>query len=178
MGFRRFEVPNKKLNAVQVSRTRSREMFRRFIGGRTLQEISKEFSAPPDEIRRLIRMHVKVQWVCARKWKLAEVKCRALSMELRLLRMGKEAPEDKPIQSLEPPKRWLAAFLSADIDTVNKLRSVDTDLLRANWRFPNHAIDWACMKLNSLGLSHRLTRHFDARGKRLDKLPYELWNKV
>jgi hypothetical protein len=105
-----------------------------------------------------IRHHVRALWIADAQWKKAEARCRALAMELNLLRIGKEAPPDKPIESLAPPECWRKAWLRAGIETVNQLRSIDPVTLLAQWRFPRGALDWAVMKLDREGLSHRLIR--------------------
>ena len=121
-------------------------------------EIASQNHLSVEAFRTELRNHLQSFWRTHDKWKLAEIRCHAMAMELRLLRLGKEAAPDRPLESLDPPKYWLAAYRKAHIETVNQLRAVDAEYLLGHPRFPVGAIDWAVLKMDRLGLSHRLER--------------------
>lgn len=158
--------PTKK----QVWRRRAHRIFLARLSGKSYEECGKigadglgsaatgKTILTPEEARKLIARRAGDLAKAEYKWKLAECRCHALAMELRLLRIGKEAAPDQPLDAINTPSFWLSAFHGAGIDTVNQLRSIDADMLLARWQFPAGAIDWAIMKLDKMGLSHALRR--------------------
>lgn len=134
----------------------AKRVWLRWLRGHTASDIARDEGMTVDEIRRMIKAHIKVLVCTTFKWKRAEARCHALAMELNLLRIGKEAPPDQPIETLNVPDFWLKPLKGAGIDTVNQLRSIDAEMLLTRDRFPSGAVDWAVMKLDKLGLSHRL----------------------
>jgi DNA-binding CsgD family transcriptional regulator len=142
----------------QIERKRAHRIFNAWVAGMPYAEVAAKEGITVDQLRVLITRHVKILRESIRKWHMAEARCLALSMELRLLRIGKEAPPDQPIETLNPPKCWLTEFHHEGIMTVNQLRAVDSEMLLSRWQFPIGAVDWAVMKLDKLGLSHVLRR--------------------
>jgi hypothetical protein len=138
------------------SRTqRSLAMFDLWLAGKSHEQIAQRFETTPSEARRLIGLTIGDLRVARRKWKLAEIRCRALAMELRSLRLGQDCP-DRSIVALGPPPRWLKHFKAAGIETVNQLRSVTIEFLLSRPKFPWPAATWAVLRLDELGLSHVL----------------------
>ena len=146
------------LRAAERKRRQAATIFNLYFSGKSYAEIGVSQKVSAEEVRKLISYHVRSLWDVAQKWKAAEMRCHAMAMELRLLRLGKEAPPDQPLKTLRPPKRWLKAFEGAEIETVNQLRSVDGEMLLARYRFPVQAIHWAILTLDKKGLSHRLDK--------------------
>jgi hypothetical protein len=147
-----------------VRRQKIHDMFLAWVRGESYEELSKRSQLPVEHIRSLIKEHVRQLVISYRKWKKAEARCRALGMELRLLRLNRGPEPDRPIETLNPPTLWLKAFRQAGIDTVHKLRTVSEDMLLSSPKFPRRAIDWAVMTLDMLGYSHCLRRpRFESR---------------
>lgn len=142
----------------EIARSRAHKLFNSWVAGRSYAVLASTYNLQEWEVRKIIKNHLSTLWIAETKWRRAEVRCHALAMELRLLRLGEKAEPDYPIEDLKPPEYWLKAFKAAGIETVYQLRAVDTDMLLANWRFPAGAIDWAIMKLDKLKLSHALAR--------------------
>ena len=142
----------------EIRRAKAHKIFCRWVAGDSYEKLSSQFKVSVDDVRYTLRYHVRELYSVYAKRRLAEIRCHALAMELRLLRMQKDAPPDQSIEVLNPPKIWLQAFYKAGIYTVYQLRCVDSDTLLAHKRFPCGAIDWACMKFEKLGLSHALRR--------------------
>jgi hypothetical protein len=140
----------------EIQAERVHHMFLRWLYGSTMDQIAVDNKISKTTAVARVAQHVKSLWRSHAKWRLAEIKCHAMSMELRLLRMGKEAQPDRPIETLHPPAPWLKLYKNVGIDTVNQLRAVDTETLLAHWRFRVGAIDWAILALDKLGLSHVL----------------------
>jgi hypothetical protein len=130
------------------------KMVRAWASGKSYVEIAGgRFTV--DEVRDIIRYHIEYLFKAHTKWRLAQIKCHALGIELRALRSGKDCP-DRPIEALNPPAVWLRVFRKAGIETVNQLRAVDEAFLLGKQQFPRAALHWACMKLDRLKLSHAL----------------------
>lgn len=145
----------------EIARDRAQRMFNAWVNGKTYEQVAAKYSLvsrpiTADEVRGIIRHWVKILWQTHKKWRLAEVRCHALAMELALLRIGEKADPDQPIQTLGMPDCWVRAYLRVGVDTVNQLRSIDAETLLAFWKFPFGAIRSAIMKLDKLGLGHRL----------------------
>jgi len=139
-----------------LSYRRSRRLFGFFVRGKTPQELAEQYHITVDQVRTILKSHVKVCHVARNKWLAAEARCMALSMELALLRMGLEAEPDQPIETLDPPKQWLELFRRHGVLTVRQLRSIENNALLYKHRFHGNAIQWAILKLDRMGLSHRL----------------------
>lgn len=141
----------------QIRKQRAQRLFNGWAGGKTYADLAAAEGLTIEQVRKIIRYYVRELWRTHYKWRMAEARCHALAIELRLLRLGKDCP-DQPIESLSPPACWLKAFRRAGVETVNHLRTVDAETLLVRLRFPAGAIDWAIMKLDKLGLSHVLKR--------------------
>ncbi len=140
----------------EVMEWRARKIVNAWAQGMVYPEIARLHGMTVSGVREVITRNIRELWEARMKWKLAEMRCRAMAMELRYLRLGLECPEDQAIEVLEPGERTLAAFREAGVETVNQLRSVDAVVLGMRRHFPRSAIAWAILKLDSLGLSHRL----------------------
>ena len=148
--------PEFALRPKQITRAAAHQLFGQWASGMPYSKIADRHYMTISGVRETIRNHVRELWRVHYKWKLAETRCHALSMELRLLRAGQECPSDQPIEALKPPKIWMKAFRQAGLSTVNQLRAVSTDVLLSQYRFPKGAIDWAILKFDKLGLSYAL----------------------
>jgi len=124
--------------------------------GHTPERIARDLRIPIERVVKVTRLHTHYLWKLLDKWRQSEVKCRALAMELRQLRAGKECQPDQPIETLFPPQAYLDLFKAVGVETVNQLRSLDPDTLRAYYKFPVAAIHWALLTLDKNGLSHGL----------------------
>jgi hypothetical protein len=140
----------------EVKAFRARRIFNQWVSGMGYGELAARHGMAVEGVRTVLRQELVTMRQAWAKWKLAEARCKALAMELRLLRLGREAPPDQPIEAIDPPAMWLKAFHAAGIETVNQLRAVEAEVLLANWRFPREALGWAILKLDRLGLSHGL----------------------
>jgi hypothetical protein len=161
--------PEFSIKPKQLARGMAHRIFAQWAGGMAYTEIADRRGMTADGVKIVIKNHISELWRVYHKWKMAETKCHALSMELRLLRAGKDCPEDQPIEAIKPPKIWLKAFRQAGIGTVNQLRAVSTDVLLSQYRFPEGAIDWAILKMDKLGLTYALQK--SGRRAALTKLP-------
>ena len=150
--------PEFALKPKQLARGMAHTIFTQWASGISYAEIASRHYMTADGVRVVIKNHISELWRVYHKWRLAETKCHALSMELRLLRAGRDCPEDQPLEAIRPPKIWLKAFRRAGIGTVNQLRAVSTDVLLSQYRFPEGAIDWAILKMDKLGLTYALQR--------------------
>ena len=150
--------PEFALKPKQLRREMAHSIFRQWAIGIPYKDIADRHYMTIDGVRDVITNHISELWRVYHKWKLAETRCHALSMELRLLRAGKDYPPDQPIEAIRPPKIWLKAFRRAGITTVNQLRAVSTDVLLSQYHFPEGAIDWAILKMDKMGLTYALQR--------------------
>ncbi len=141
-----------------IARDRAHKMFIAYARGMTCEQIAAAWAIPVDQVRAVITECVRQFWKAFVKWKTAEIRCRAMAMEVRLLRCGKDCPVDQPIETLGPPPRWMKAFRKAGLATVNQLRAASPDVLLYFQWFPRGAIDWAILKLDKVGLSHSLAK--------------------
>jgi hypothetical protein len=145
---------------------RGREMLKAWASGVPYQEIALLHGTDVPTARRVVRGYLRGLWKAKHKWKQAELRCRELATQLAWERLGKQPPPDQPLESLDPSARALRVLNRAGIRTVNQLRSIDTAYLLDRDHFPRQVLVWAILKLDSLGLSHRLRAE---RGR--DSLP-------
>lgn len=139
-----------------ISLLRERNIMKAWAEGMTCYKIAQFHDMTLSSARDVISKNLKGLWKAKYQWKMAEMRCRAMALELRYYRLGQVPPEDKPIESLGPSIRAVEQWKKIGITTVNQLRSVDPDILM-NWRIPRRAIVWAILKLDAAGLSHRLS---------------------
>lgn len=137
---------------------RRQKLMQQWARGASYREIAITHGTSVEVVRRTIASALKSLWNAKSKWKRAEAACRAMAVELHYLRLGQQPPPDQPIESLDPSPRALRAFKAAGLHTVNQLRAADPQLLLERTGFPRSAITWAILKLDALGLSHRLVR--------------------
>jgi hypothetical protein len=131
-------------------------MLMQCLGGTPFSAIARQAEMSEHRVRVTVGLYVRHVWDAFEKLRRAEVACRALAMEVRLLRLGKEAPRDEPIEKIGPPEQYLKQFRAAGILTVNQLRAVDRETLLSRYRFPAGAIDWGILTLDRMKLSHSL----------------------
>ena len=159
---------NHKLTKWQLHRGRVQHMLWARLSGKSYEECGKldyhgdimteKSWSTPEEVQKILRHLIHdVMWKAYTRWQIAEIRCHALAMEVRLLRLHGTAPPDQTLDEWGMPPVYLRAFKAVRIDTLYKLRSVDSEMLMANWRFPKAAIAWAIMKLDHEGLSHSLS---------------------
>jgi hypothetical protein len=150
-------VPGKQGKRDRINRARAKRVIWAALTGVSYEVIAKREGITVKKLHDYIGCYTKWFWNAYDKWEAAESRCRVMAMELNLLRIGKEAPRDRPLESLHPPELWMKWFKIAGIETVNQLRSVDSKTLLDRPRFATGAIEWAILKLGKAGLSHRLT---------------------
>jgi hypothetical protein len=84
-----------KLGIREVHRQRARRIFNRWVRGHSFEVIAADEKVTKEQAHRIVVLHLRECWRSWYKWRLAETRCHALAMELRLLRIGKEAPPDQ-----------------------------------------------------------------------------------
>ena len=146
--------PRQKIHTKRVGQELDRYMFTHWATGYTYQQLADSCGKTIPDVRQAIKTEIQHLAKAREKWLAAERRCRALGMALRLVHLP--ADQDQPLESLKCPPRWLKHFQAAGVTTVNRLRSIDTEMLISRYRFPAPAIDWAIVKLDRLELSHVL----------------------
>lgn len=140
----------------QTSFIRGRDIVRKWAEGMEYLDIAEFHGMTVKGVREILPQYLKGLWHARYKWRMAEMRCRAMALELRCLRVGLECPEDQPLETLNPSEKSLKIFKRAGVHTVNQLRSVDGVVLANSDHFRRSALVWAILKLDELGLSHRL----------------------
>lgn len=159
---------------------RNHRIFSCYLRGIPYGEIAKQHNLSLPAVHAIIRATSHNLWVAWAKWLRAQGQCRRLAMELRMLKLGLEPPEDRPIETLNPPDNVLAGWKRAGVHTVNQLRSIDPITVVSSTGMRTIYMRWAILALDELGLSHllRLPRSFNKSRKAqkllgMQALPYD-----